>query len=151
MDDRTVVIIIWCRKELSDLDSLKGFSIYLGGNCRGCPCQLSPNATTTFFTHIVFFQFYSRSFAIFWVCALGPVLRLKLGGSSEIHDQNSWKESLRPYITFSGSHQGNRYDIEAASASGSVQFSKLPIINGPLKLLLFTCKIEISIVLHLTW
>ena len=29
--------------------------------------------------------------------------------------------------------------------------SKAPIINGPVKLLLFTCKIEVSIVLHLTW
>ena len=44
----------------------------------------------------------------------------------------------------------NETDIEAASASGPLQFSKLPIINGPLKLLVFTCKIEISIVLHLT-
>ena len=31
--DRTVVIIILRHKELSDLDSLKGFSMYLGGNC----------------------------------------------------------------------------------------------------------------------
>ena len=30
------------------------------------------------------------------------------------------------------------------------RFSKVPIINGPVKLLLFTCKIEVSIVLHLT-
>ena len=29
-------------------------------------------------------------------------------------------------------------------------FSKVPIIYGPVKLLLFTCKIEVSIVLHLT-
>ena len=29
-------------------------------------------------------------------------------------------------------------------------FSKVPIINGSVKLLLFTCKIEVSIVLHLT-
>ena len=55
MDDRTVVIIIWRRKELSDLDSLKGFSMYLAETVVGCPCQLSRNATTTFFTHIVFF------------------------------------------------------------------------------------------------
>ena len=30
------------------------------------------------------------------------------------------------------------------------RFSKAPIINRPVKLLLFTCKIEVSIVLHLT-
>ena len=30
------------------------------------------------------------------------------------------------------------------------RFSKVPIINGPVKLLLFSCKIEVSIVLHLT-
>ena len=30
------------------------------------------------------------------------------------------------------------------------RFSKVPIINGPVKLLLFTCKVEVSIVLHLT-
>ena len=29
-------------------------------------------------------------------------------------------------------------------------FLKVPIINGPVKLLLFTCKIEVSILLHLT-
>ena len=28
--------------------------------------------------------------------------------------------------------------------------AKVPIINGPVKLLWFTCKIEVSIVLHLT-
>ena len=30
------------------------------------------------------------------------------------------------------------------------RFSKVPIINGPVKLLLFACKIEVSIVLHPT-
>ena len=30
------------------------------------------------------------------------------------------------------------------------RFSKVPIINGPAKLLLFTCKIEASIAWHLT-
>ena len=30
------------------------------------------------------------------------------------------------------------------------RFSKAPIINGPVKLLLFTRKVEVSIVLHLT-
>ena len=29
------------------------------------------------------------------------------------------------------------------------RFSKVSIINGPVKLLLFSCKIEVSIVLHL--
>ena len=63
MDDRTVLIIIWHRIEFTNLDSLKVFSMYLGGNCRWGPCQLSPNASTTFFTHIVFFfQYYSWSF-----------------------------------------------------------------------------------------
>ena len=37
-------------------------------------------------------------------------------------------------------------DIGAAGA----RFSKVPIIKGPVKLMLFTCKIEVSIVLHLT-
>ena len=31
------------------------------------------------------------------------------------------------------------------------RFLKDPIINGHVKQLLFTCKIEVSIVLHLTW
>jgi len=31
------------------------------------------------------------------------------------------------------------------------RFSKVPIINGPGKLSPFTLKIEVSIVLHLTW
>ena len=31
-----------------------------------------------------------------------------------------------------------------------IRFSKVPIINGPVELLLFSCKIEVSIVLHLT-
>ena len=30
------------------------------------------------------------------------------------------------------------------------RFSKVSVINGPVKLLLFSCKIEVSIVLHLT-
>ena len=30
------------------------------------------------------------------------------------------------------------------------RFSKVPIIKGPVKLMLFTCKIEVSIVLHQT-
>ena len=66
--------------------------------------------------------------------------------------RNSWSELLErrsPTITFSLAVI-NETDIEAASASGPVQFSKAPIINGPLKLCLFTCKIEVSIVLHLT-
>ena len=29
--------------------------------------------------------------------------------------------------------------------------ARFSIINGPVKLLLFTCKVEVSIVLHLTW
>ena len=32
-----LLIIIWRRKELSNLDRLKGFSMYLGGNCRWVP------------------------------------------------------------------------------------------------------------------
>ena len=32
-----LVIFIWRRKELSNLDNLKGFSMYLGGNCRWVP------------------------------------------------------------------------------------------------------------------
>ena len=34
-------------------------------------------------------------------------------------------------------------------AAGS-RFSKVPITKGPVKLMLFTCNIEVSIVLHLT-
>ena len=30
------------------------------------------------------------------------------------------------------------------------RFSKVPIISGPVKLLLCTCKVEVSIVLHLS-
>ena len=37
VDERTVVIIIWHRKELSNLDNLEGFSMYLEGNCRWVP------------------------------------------------------------------------------------------------------------------
>ena len=37
-----------------------------------------------------------------------------------------------------------------ASTAGE-RFLKIPIINGPVKLLLFTSKIEVAIVLHLTW
>ena len=32
-----LVTIIWRRKELSNLDNLKGFPMYLGGNCRWVP------------------------------------------------------------------------------------------------------------------
>ena len=32
-----LVIFIWRRKELSNLDNLKGFSMYLGENCRWVP------------------------------------------------------------------------------------------------------------------
>ena len=32
-----LVIIIWRRKKLNNLDNLKGFSMYLGGNCRWVP------------------------------------------------------------------------------------------------------------------
>ena len=32
----------------------------------------------------------------------------------------------------------------------AARFSKVPIINGRVNLMLFTCKIEVSIVLHLT-
>ena len=37
-----------------------------------------------------------------------------------------------------------------SSTSSGALFSKVPIINGPVMMLLFTCKIEVSIVLHLT-
>ena len=83
---------------------------------------------------------------MFWVCALVPVLRLKRNGSSEIHDQNSWKESLRPYLSLC--HQWDGY---WGCIRFWARFSKVPIINRPLNLFLFTCKIEISVVLHLTW
>ena len=42
---------------------------------------------------------------------------------------------------------GNFALISMARGAG---FSKAPIINGPLKLLLFTCRLEVSIVLHQT-
>ena len=38
----------------------------------------------------------------------------------------------------------------SSNAGPGARFSKVPIINGPVKLLWFTCKIEVSIVLHLT-
>ena len=41
------------------------------------------------------------------------------------------------------------YSIYSINRPGA-RFSKVPIINGPLKLLLFTCKIEVSRGLHLT-
>ena len=31
------IFSLWRREELSNLDSLKGFSMYLGGNCRWVP------------------------------------------------------------------------------------------------------------------
>ena len=37
------------------------------------------------------------------------------------------------------------------SFGSGARFSKVPTINVPVKLLLFTCKIEFSIVLHLSW
>ena len=40
-----------------------------------------------------------------------------------------------------------RFDFVVGTGA---RFSKAPIINGPVKLLLFTCKIEVLIVLHLT-
>ena len=39
----------------------------------------------------------------------------------------------------------------ALNREPGARFSKVPIINRPVKLLLFTCKVEVSIVLHLTW
>ena len=63
---RIVVIIIKRRIEFSNLDSLKVFSMYLGGNCSWVGlCQLSPKAST-FFTHIFFFfSFTLGHFAMF--------------------------------------------------------------------------------------
>ena len=46
-------------------------------------------------------------------------------------------------------HPGNRDEVHKAKCPGA-RFSKVPIINGPGKLLPFTLKIEVSIVLHLT-
>ena len=45
-------------------------------------------------------------------------------------------------------HKGDK-ESDYVSRPGA-RFSKVPKIDGPVKLLLFTCKIEVSIVLHLT-
>ena len=83
--------------KLSNLDSMKVFSIQLGGNWRWVPLSTIAYRFHYFlYPQSFLFNFTLGHFAMFWVCALVPVLRLKLGGSSEIHDQNSWKESLRP-------------------------------------------------------
>ena len=115
----------------------------------GCPCQLLPNASTTFFTHIVFFSVLLSVILPCPECALfyrswdwNLVARQKfmirtLG--KKVSDHNFlWQSSMKRTL---GLHP----------LLGPFEFSKVPIINGPLKLLLFTCKIEISIVLHLTW
>ena len=44
-----------------------------------------------------------------------------------------------------------RFVTRSFPNSPGARFSKVPIINEPLKLLLFTCKVKVSIVLHLTW
>jgi len=44
----------------------------------------------------------------------------------------------------------NRYTESRKIMGPGARFSKVPIINGPGKLLPFTVKIEVSIVLHLT-
>ena len=45
---------------------------------------------------------------------------------------------------------GDPIATPSASADPGARFSEVPIVNGPVKLLLFAYKIEISIVLHLT-
>ena len=44
-------------------------------------------------------------------------------------------------------YRSNGYTFTGPEA----RFSKVPIINRHVRLLFFTCKIEVSIVLHLTW
>ena len=65
-----------------------------------------------------------------------------------------WKKAFFPRMEWTSrinywscQHRGLQACLEGPGA----RFSKVPIINGPVKLLLFTCKIEVSIVLHLTW
>ena len=56
---------------------------------------------------------------------------------------NSWPAHVSP-VTIPETTAGR------ISAPGA-RFSKVPIINGPVKLSPFTLKIEVSIVLHLAW
>ena len=42
------------------------------------------------------------------------------------------------------------YVLRWSYGRSGARFSKVPIIKGPVKLFWFTCKIEVSIVLHLT-
>ena len=83
-----LVTILRRRKELSNLDNLKGFSMYLGGNCPWVPLSTIAQRFHYFlYPHSLFFfsLFTLGHFAIFRVCSLVPALRLRLGGSSEIH------------------------------------------------------------------
>ena len=56
----------------------------------------------------------------------------------------SWRQKHNKEILF------NQALVCTVFKSPGARFSKVPIINGPVKLLPFTFKIEVSIVLHLT-
>ena len=42
------------------------------------------------------------------------------------------------------------FSLDSLQELSGARFLKVPIINGPVKLLLFTCKVEVLIVLHPT-
>ena len=57
---------------------------------------------------------------------------------------------LVPFKRVLGSVPFSSFYLKALERAKGARFSKVPIINGPAKLLLFTCKIEGSIARHLT-
>ena len=71
---------------------------------------------------------------------------LKLEGVSSIIKLPHCYETSRPIHIYRPSDP--EHALKTREREPRARFSKVPIINGPVKLLLFTYKIEFSIVLH---
>ena len=61
----------------------------------------------------------------------------------------AWEDAVQGLGIKNQFHKTNKKGFLFRLNPGA-RFSKVPIINGPVKLLLFTCKVKVSIVLHLT-
>ena len=83
-----------------------------------------------------------------------PIVQIEVSDNSDVMQTNACTVTVMKFKPILGevyySHYNNYSRYKLMVQRSGARFSKVPMINGPVKLHWFTCKIEVSKVLHLT-
>ena len=147
LEKKTILILLFIteKKGLTLTSSLKALSVHL---------KLCSSSVDLFGKETEIINLDDAEINFYRNCSLMLALQIKKSNTVEalVTDTLVSKQfHLRPPLqnsVFLNSHTNSVF-LHSRKWPARARFSKVPIINGPVKLL-FTCKVEVSIVLHLT-